>query len=554
MDPKSRVQLQYQVSRLLTTERKVFLKDLFQKTIIYTAACLTGLFLLRVMAWGFRAEVLDRQYPSPQEWAFWTRMMYREARDVETPNERTGLIDWIEAGLRYLALIDRLEDPSSKEGSGVRPILQDEGDIYVEGVGKAGLDISMKSEPWRRTYHSILMGMARAAENTEGWVNDTTRNFAFPGEYVIGPSNPHPKPVPFGAPPAPLEENCVPAFDSPQKYYMKILTAHGFTSGQRLEAALAYADWLDYQGLSSTAEEMYDWGLDIAMGALPVGVNNVVDIKTGVINSKAKYISSNILLATTSLAYHHARNNNLSAALPIFLSVLRARRQLLESPSPALSRSKANESTWASAYSFVKTLLIVPPFPPPPPTGDPIPVRTPAALCEEAAVMSHIGEILFASSAPESPVKGLANASLPVSASADHSKMEQSGLSWTREAVGLAEDTLSSVNPNDEFARTKCVECLAVGVENWSSMIATMLKQEHLKSASPKQRARNYSFWGSSDKAAEEEGRWEEESKMVNERLKSVRKLILQEEDRKQAENVFTTIMSQSAGSLNWNR
>lgn len=501
--------------------------------------------LIGLMAFGAQSEFLERKFPSPPEWSMISRINFHTAKNQEYPDPNgSGLTDWASTGQAYGLLLERLEDPS-KDGKDLRPILQDEGDIYVAGVGKAGVDISYKSEPWRRGYYECLMGCARAAENRDGWVRDTTRNIAFPPEVVIGPSNPRPKPVPFGAKSAPLEENCVPAFEPAETFYMRMLTTHGFSTRQRLDAALAYADWLDFKGLSSTAEDMYDWGLHIAMGALPEGVNNVVDIRTGVINSKATYITSNVLLATTSLAYHHARNNNLAAALPIFLSVLRARRQLPISTSPPESKPTTNsESASAASMSFMKSLLVTPPYPPPPPTGDEVSSRTPAALCEEAGVMSHIGEILFASSSASSATKSPSNPSvgapIPSTGTADQLKNQQSGLSWTREAVDLAEETFISADARDEEAREKCSECLAVGMDNWLAMVSKLLNDERQAAAaagSARKPTGNW-FWGNSD-VAEEEGRWEREARVVDARLDSVRRLLSQEADRKEIQGGY---------------
>lgn len=485
------------------------------------------------MAFGLHHEILERRFPSPPEWSLKSRILYRDANNKEHPDPNgTDLADWTSVGSWYSELLERLEDPSI-DGRDLRPILSEEGDIYVAGLGRAGLDVSSKSEPWRRGYYACLIGAAKASENRDGWVSDTTRNIAFPPEVVIGPSNPRPKPVPYGTPSAPLEGNCDRAFEPAETYYMKILTTRGFNTRQRLNAALAYADWLDFKGLSSTAEEMYDWGLDIAVGALPVGVNNVVDIKSGVVGQGATYISSNVLLATTSLAFHHARNNNLAAALPIYLSVLRARRRLPASASQNEARSKSRKQiSTAEVLSFFRSLVITPPYPPAPPTGDEIALRTPAAACEEAGIMAHVGEILFASSFASSSAKVSSNnlrASVSSGSAADHLKSQRSGLSWTRDAVDLAEATLTSASKDDEETRNKCSECLAVGMENWSTMVAKLLKDERHAKAGKQPKTTSSWLWGSS--ATNDEGKWERESQVVDERLENVRRLLSQEAD-----------------------
>ena len=483
------------------------------------------------MAFGIQDARLERKYPAPPSWSWVSRMDYRTARGQENPDANgTGLIDWARAGNEYRMLLRRLENPNL-DGQGLHSPLEADGDIYVEGVGKTGFDISSKPEPWRRGYHTCLMGAARAAEHLDGWVRDTTRNIAFPSDVVVGPSNPRPKPVPLGAKSAPLEENCIAAFETPETYYMKILTTHGFTTRQRLDTALAYADWLEFKGLPSSAEEMYDWGLDIAMGALPTGVDDVVDTKTGVINEKATYISTNVLLATTSLAIHHARNNNLNTALPVLLSVLRARRNLASASQglkPQSSRSPPQDQTEASTFqmviSLLRSLIVPPPYPPPSPTGDDPATRTPAAICEEAGLMAYIGEILFASSSAPSRKSSFFSSSQ----NTHLTQSQQTGLSWTRDAVALAEKTLRDVlansahTPDGNEAKKRCSECLDVAMGNWTKMVDRMVREEREEQAGRSKSKGGSWFWGSEEGG----GRWEIERRIVEERERDVGALI----------------------------
>ena len=539
----TRNQFQNQLSRLITTERKLFIKDVLWKAARYNFYGWASLLLLGIMAFGLQHEILERRFPSPPEWTTKSRIIYRNANSKETPDPNgTDLTDWTSIGNWYCKLLGRLED-LSLDGHDLRPILQEDGDINLAGLGKAGLDISSKSEPWRRGYYACLIGAAKAAENRDGWVSDTTRNISFPPEVVIGPSNPRPKPVPYGTPSPPFEANCVPAFEPAETYYMKILTTQGFNTRQRLDAALAYADWLEFKGLSSTAQEMFDWALGIAVGALPVGVNNVVDIKSGVIDQEANYITSNVLLATSSLAFHYAWTNNLAAALPIYLSVLRARRQLPTISPHNEAGLKAREGlSIHKVFSFFRTMIISPQYPAPPPTGDEIPLRTAAATCEEAGVMAHIGEILFASSFVTSSAKASSTSSrtsLDSSQSAvGKLESQQSGLSWTRDAVDLAEATLTSAGKDDEAAREKCSECLAVGVDNWSTMVAKLLRDERQAKVEKQLKASSNWLWGSSAKA-EHEGNWERESQLVDERLENVRRLLNRESDKKEGRGSY---------------
>ncbi|MCJ1274545.1 hypothetical protein MMC21_002341 [Puttea exsequens] len=495
------------------------------------------------MIFLYREEINEREFPSPSEWRWWTRRAWREANRREHP-EQDGpgsVPDWTQIGQLYMKLLERLENPEL-DGQGLRPALQEDGDMYVDGVGKAGFNITSKSEPWRHGYFAVLMACARAAEDKDDYVKDATRNIAFPKANVIGSSNPSPKPVVSGAHRAPCEEDCVRLFDPPETYYMKILTTRGFSTRQRLDAALAYADWLDFQGLSSTAEEMYDWGLDIAMGAQPLGVNTIIDIKTGVIDSNATQVSSNALLATTRLAQYHARNGNLTAALPVFLSVLRARRQLPVSPTPAhLDPSAKVPSPFEAAVSFLRSMLISPPHPLAPPSGDEAASRTPTALCEEAAVMAHIGEILFASHGASSAIKSPSNTSvgspIPSKSTSSQLKNQQSGLGWTREAVELAESTLEAAHRNDFETRNKCSECLSMAMDNWQTMISKLIRDEN--EAKIKPASKSSSWWWGSKPLTDDEGRWERESKEVNERLINARRLLNREVTRKEAKSGF---------------
>ncbi len=513
----------------------------------YTVYGWTMVILLFISMWGFLQERLERHHPSPPMWSFWSRVVYRDAWSEEDKDKNgTGVVNWLVAGNCFRKLLSRLEDPTL-DGYDLHPILEEEGDIYVPGVGKTGFDISLKPEPWRRGYHAAVMGCARAAEHLEGWVSDSTRNIAFPPEVVIGPSNPRPKPVKVGSATAPLEENCVPAFEKPETYYMKILTTRGFTTRQRLDAALACGDYLDFKGLHSSAEEMYDWGLDIAMGALPVGVDNAADTKSGIIKADASYVSSNLLLATTSLAMHHARNNNLATALPVFLSILRARRKLPSTPTVSQSKSEVpaletDKSALRNLVSYVVSLLASPTYPPPPPTGDEVPARTPLQICEEAAVMAYIGEILFASASlgsVSSALSGNSKRSLFSSDNGSRLHNQESGLSWTRDAVDVAETILLSAARNDPDARSICLTCLEVGVGNWSKMVNKLLREERGKESTTQQNRGNSAnwFWGSSSIPDKEKGeiKWQLEARLVEEKMKSVNRLLREEQSRKEA-------------------
>ena len=531
-----RSQAQSQLIRFMSSETRQYYRGILKQSLVVSAFFIASMILYVIAKTGLQKEIIERKFPAPTEWNWRWRFQFSRAAADQIPDDDGRVVDWSFIASTYLAILKALEDPE-QEGKTLRPMLKTDGEIYFDGVGKAGMDLSEKSEPWRRGYHACLMGAAKAIEQVDGWVGDTTRNIAFPPEFVVGPSNPNPKPLKGGKIDPPLEENCRPIFPGPEALYIKILTSQGFTSRQRLEAAVAYADWLDFKGLSSTAEEVYDWALDIAVGALPIGVNDTVDMKTGIISSKATCISSNVLTATTALANHHARNNNLTAALPIFLSILRARRQLLlpDPPKPA----QKEESIVSYLISMATSWLIVPPYPPSPPTGDEVPLRTPAAVCEEAAVMSHIGEILFASSAIKgSPKFGsdpVLGPQIPTASTGNQLENFQSGLSWTRDAVDLAEETLASVGvgEGDREARTKCTQCLSAGMENWSTMVERMLQDERAAKAAPKKGESAPRFlWGDGNNGNDNQNRWEGEARVVDTRSRRIKRMLVSEQER----------------------
>ncbi|MCJ1474575.1 hypothetical protein MMC13_003234 [Lambiella insularis] len=554
----SRNRFPLQLARLLTTERKTYLKQQAWAAVKITTIGWTALALIATILFGIENERLERKFPSPEEWSWMSRWLYRSSRGEEIPEANgTGLVDWARTGQDYRRLLGRLED-INVDGKGIRPSLGADGDIYVAGIGRTGFDITVKSEPWRRGYYECLMGAARAAEHLDTWVRDKTRNIAFPPGVIIGPSNPRPNPVPYGAKKAPREEDCEPAFDSPEHYYMKILTTSGFHSRQRLHAALAYADWLEYKGLPSSAEGMYDWALDIAIRALPTDASEVIDTRTGVLNEDASHITPNILLATTALARHHAQTQNLSVALPIFLSILRAQRNLPAPSAPiqlprGTDSSDSDPSMLSLFASFARSLLIAPSYPDAPPSGDLPATRSVITSCEEAATMSHVGEVLFASSTKPSGTLSIPPSLFPAKTQATSS--QSSGLAWTRESVALAEQTLlslsapstksspSSLRPPRSLssrgtsrevatARQRCIECLLSSMENWKLMVAQLQQQEAAKRAgsafSPQRgsKAQRGWFWSGSNTEGENDGTWEREAQMVEMKSREIAALV----------------------------
>jgi hypothetical protein len=383
-----------------------------------------------------------------------------------------GAVDYAGAGLVFADVLKRLEDPKM---DGVD--LENGGDIYVPGVGAAGVDYSAKSWAWRAGYVDAVMNLGKCAEHCEDLVIDKTRGIVFSREMVIGPSNPDPRPVPAGFAEAPLEENCSRPLDAPESYYMRILTGTGFTTRHKLDAALAYAGWLEHQNLHDSAEEMYRWGVDIALRAAPEDVDksDIIDEKSGVLKA-APGATTNLLIASTALATHRAMVGNTSEALPILLSVLRARRTAPVSFSPPPRPTLADYPDPPYPGFFFATFIREPVFPQPPPTGDtPITRSVEQASCDDAELMIYIGEILFASAAGKTQKAN-----------------QDQGLSWTRQAVTIAETNLASDKPppgstlaTRADARKKCQQCLRTATENWETMLERLLAQTQ---AAPEQK------------------------------------------------------------------
>jgi hypothetical protein len=444
-------------------------------------------------------EMVDRDFPALKEWSFLTKVVYHAARGLEVPgaNER-GVVNWMVCGLAYRDLLKRLEDVEG-DGKGI-VVLED--DVLIPGMGHTGFDIEGKSYEWRRGYYEALMGCGRASIELEDMIVDTTQEYVFRQQHMIGPSNPKPKRLPakFQKKAAqPLEENCVRAFAPPETYYMKVLTTKGFGVKEKMDAALAYGNWLDFKGLHDTAEDMYQWALDLATSGLEKP-ERVLNEKTGVIKPDAT-VTDNILDATTALAMHRAQSGNPNSALPIFLSILRARREapvgdLLSQPAERRTRDTQVKRTdldvLQSQLSAFWSLLQASKFPDPPPSGNNPFVRTPDTSCDEAAIMTYIGEILFAT--------------MP--------SQRDAGLSWTKSAIELAYKSYQDPRTSRDN-KIKCVKCLGVGTDNRRKM--TELRRSEAASLSKaREHASAWKRWvpgllTNENALKHEEERWERE-------------------------------------------
>ncbi|QDS67748.1 hypothetical protein FKW77_006138 [Venturia effusa] len=449
---------QFQLSRLLTTEHKRFLKEqawmggkwTFYGTIISVLG----------MSWCFlfTHDLAEREFPTPEEWSQITRFKYHSAKGLEHPeSHRHNITEWGITANAYRKLLLRLEDPEI-DGAGL--VEQATGSISIPLEGPMGYDVSSKSYAWKRGYYESLMGWAKCAEHLDGKVQDLSRHHIFEKEYMIGPSNPNPKPCPPWRYSAPLEENCIPAEKPPEEFYHKILTTKGFTRKQRFDAALACGDWFDFKEKYAEAEDMIRYALDIAVEAIPAAAASI-DVKSATIKEDAPLVTENLLTATTAMAIHRAQAGDTASALAIFLSVLRARRALpIESKKQPILRTSKKEKPQTdfgvirAVFDQIYGALKAVEYPLPPPTGDEPAARTPDNVCEEAGLMSYVGEILFSSSTSQ----------------------RELGWSWTRDALDMAELESQSLKLSPE-GRKKCVKCLGVAYENWELMLEKMRRE-----------------------------------------------------------------------------
>jgi hypothetical protein len=272
-----------------------------------------------------------------------------------------------------------------------------------------------------------------------------------------------------------------------------------------VDTALAYGAWLDFKGTPNTALEMYKWALDIATSS-STSTKSVVDTVTGVIDPSAGPPSANILSIATALAVHHALSSNLATALPIFISILRSRRSLPDPPrDPDLESTLDGENNGITKTlaSLVYAVFVAPPYPPPPPDGTEPPDRTPKELCEEAGLMTNIGEILYASKTSNTS--------------------KEDGLAWTREAVDIAEEQLRTKRLDKDGKKT-CKQCLEVAIGNWETMVASLAREEKEAKAQGGKVGGWFGFGG--EEQRDITGRWESEEKVVRERRRRAIELL----------------------------
>ncbi|KAK0628188.1 hypothetical protein B0T17DRAFT_522069 [Bombardia bombarda] len=499
--------------RYLTTERKARLKyeiKLGIKVITYIWLAVGCLF---AGAFAIEQELLERQFPTPHEWSFLSRFRFRGAHCERDQTDPSRSNDWLAIMQWIKGLVERLEDPAV-DGAGLKDAPHD--------LPRGTKDISAMSEPWRRGYYEAMMLYAKAAERMDGWVLDKPRNLIFPPEMVVGPSNPKPRPIPPGYKGAPKEQDCEVAFESPDDIYLRILSTEGLTNRQKMDAGLAYASWLDFKGITGPASIIYEDAVDLAASDLPA---QSLDRKSWTLNDAAGAPSQNLLTSLTAYATFRARHDDLSSALPMLVSILKARRSLpAQDPkySSLLSYSgpaKPSGNFISNIPSAIVGFISPPAYPPPPDNGTAPPFRDTKELCEEAALSLHIGEIIYASPGGS----------------------REEGLSWTREAVDEAEEQLHKLTTRtvDRDARLTCRDCLSAGLQNWSVMVEKLARDEAAKAVqkdmqeSAGQQAGGGGgvrwfgrLWGEGTAKKEDLSRWAAEKKVIVERERRAKELL----------------------------
>ncbi|KAI5300705.1 hypothetical protein KEM56_002251, partial [Ascosphaera pollenicola] len=376
-----------QLRRPISTNQRSYYQKIYEGLKV-ALSCYFLVLLYHVIRTGLHQERIERIYPTPRSWSLWSRWRLRTARSLQDPGRFGKLaVDWTKVAGMYAELLERLED-GAIDGANLVP--KDQG-----AEGETIYDTTGKSAEWREGYFHALMGAATAAEKMHGWVRDTESGDIGPSEYVVGPSNPYDRTSLTRKDAKTLtlrEEHCVQAYNTPRSLYMKILNTEGFRDNQKLDAALAYADWLDYKDSKEEASKMYSIAMDIAASGLGPDRKRVVDERTGVLKEKGDaLVTENLLRASTAMAVHQVRLGALSTALSAFLSVLRARRSLPDSSSSLVAQGEASNiarkhhepSVVDKILSWVKESEYVVPSS----TGNESPFRSRFTACEEAGLM-----------------------------------------------------------------------------------------------------------------------------------------------------------------------
>ena len=496
-----------QLSRLINTETQRTIRDTTYGGLRWYVGLTVATLCLFSVFTGVTQWRLERIYPTPPEWRFFTRIAYRDAAAVEDDEGNGSPVDWPQVGPAWRKCLAKLEESGKSDAQELTRV-----ETGLELKDVPVWDATRKSEQWKRGYFEVVMGCGRASERLLGWYQDETRPFSrpVPGDVIIGPSNLDPRPLPPEQGTPPKEENCKPVMEAPQVFYQRVINGKGFSRRQQLFATLALADYLDSQKNHTDAEHYYRDGLDLACSVLP-NPEKSVDRNTGVIKENASQVSNNMLLASTALAVHFARTANTAGALPIFLSALRATREgNFPQGSPELDFARP-PSLMDTIMDFLKDR----PYPPPPPSGDE-PLGRPSESCSEPSLMAYVGEILFVTSKTN--------------------KDREQAIAWTKDAADLAESRASQISKDrarkEQFKGPRqrlvaegidsdvevCRQCLGLGLTNLQTMVLQMIQRDTDHGA--REGKETKSFWpGDSAAPSLSASRWGKELEVVATRL-----------------------------------
>ncbi|EFX02220.1 hypothetical protein CMQ_2269 [Grosmannia clavigera kw1407] len=539
--------------RCFTTQRRQWWRYEVLAFAKYTLYVWAAVGCLVVGQFVLQQEWMEQAHPTPAEWSFLSRMRLRGALSERDGGEDDGsgsgsgsgdssgqpdtssndelatdvrIIDHVRMIQILQDLIARLEDPGI-DGGGLGASAT-ETTTTTEAPPLPSFDIRPKSEPWRRGYFEALLAAAEAAEHVEGWVRDRTRNLVCPPDMVVGPSNPHPRPLPPGASGAPREEDCEPCFPAPAVLYRKLLHTRGLSVRQQMAAALAFANYLEYKQDLTAAEEVYGRAIGLVSKTRGDARTASAWTRAWTEDPSLADVSQNLLATLTAYATFKARTGDVAAALSVFAALLQARR------------------TDASLFRRLVALVTPPAYPPAPDDGFGPPLPGPQARCDEAALHLHVGEILYATAGDKD--------------SKDRKEKRAEGIAWTREAVDMAEEQLRAlqnedvrakkrhgllptslfVDPPDNGktkARTSCRQCLATGLDNWSAMVRQLARDEERRQTAAKTAGKTAGwlpFWHSvgadgqtgGNDGQNKLGRWAAEEKVIQDRRRRDRDLL----------------------------
>ena len=205
----------------------------------------------------------------------------------------------------------------------------------------------------------------------------------------------------------------------------------------------------------------------------------VIDARTNVLSENARQRGTeNLLRAATNLATHHARTGDTASALPILLSVFRARRTApleLEPAFPLDFGPKKPTTDIGAFIDFFRRLLRPTRFPPPPPSGDsPLARYSEQPTCEEGELMVYVGEIIFAAASAGGKAE---------------QERRTEGIGWTRQGAmtagmnlkqrhekGMEQDD-AGTRERKKLEDKRCKECFLTGVRNWETMLKLVASQ-----------------------------------------------------------------------------